>query len=384
MYDLIIRQGKLINGDTIDIVVNDGRIINIGPAVATGSNANKEIDLYGHYYISAGWIDAHTHCYPQSPLYFDDPDLIGVANGVTTVVDAGSTGADDIDHFYTTARKAKTHVYAFLNIARTGIRNQNELADLTLIDDNSLQDAVKRHAGFVIGLKARMSKSVVGGNGLQPLLKAKMMQQKNGLPLMAHIGNPPPNLEEIADQLTKGDIITHCFNNKPNRILDNEGNLKLAIQRAIERGVILDVGHGTESFSFRIAEQAIRSVTYPHMISSDIYQRNRMGGPVYSLATVMNKFLSMGFSPERVLNCVTINAANFLHLTRKGRLERGFDGDITIFDLKNQHIELVDAEGEVRVGTQQFIPIAAIISGTDIVVADPIVTDRSTHNDISV
>ncbi|WP_416777081.1 amidohydrolase/deacetylase family metallohydrolase [Xenorhabdus budapestensis] len=384
MYDLIIRQGKLINGDIIDIIVNHGRIIDIGPAVATGLNANKEINFYGHYHISAGWIDAHTHCYPQSPLYFDDPDLIGVASGVTTVVDAGSTGADDIDHFYITARKAKTHVYAFLNIARTGIRNQNELADLTQIDDNSLQDAVKRHAGFVIGLKARMSKSVVGENGLQPLLKAKMMQQKNGLPLMVHIGNPPPNLEEIADQLVKGDIITHCFNGKPNRILDNEGDLKPAIQRAIERGIILDVGHGTESFSFRIAEQAIRSAAYPHMISSDIYQRNRMGGPVYSLAIVMNKFLSMGVSPERVLSCVTINAANFLRLPRKGRLERGFDGDITIFELKNQHIELVDAEGEVRVGTQQFIPIAAIVSGTDIVVADPIVTNRSTHNDISV
>ncbi|PHM50287.1 amidohydrolase/deacetylase family metallohydrolase [Xenorhabdus miraniensis] len=370
MNDLIIKQGKLINGDLIDIVINDGKITAIGPAAAVGLPSIKEIDLHGHYYVSAGWIDAHTHCYPQSPLYYDDPDLIGAACGVTTVVDAGSTGADDIDDFYAVARKAKTHVYAFLNIARTGICSQNELADITQIDNTRLQDAVRRHKGFVIGLKARMSKSVVGKNGFQPLIKAKAMQKENHLPLMVHIGNPSPKLEEIADLLTKGDIITHCFNGKPNRILDEAGNLKLTIQRALARGVILDVGHGTESLSFSIAEQAIKFGAHPHMISSDIYQRNRIDGPVYSLATVMTKFLNMGLSPEYILNCVTINAADLLHLPRKGRLERGCDGDITIFDLKNQRIELVDAEGQIRIGTQQFIPIAAIISGVHIVVAE--------------
>ncbi|MDE9519069.1 amidohydrolase/deacetylase family metallohydrolase [Xenorhabdus bovienii] len=384
MYDLIIKQGKLINGAIIDIVINDGRIAAVGPLAATGLSAIRYIDLHGHYFVSAGWIDAHTHCYPQSPLYFDEPDLIGAASGITTVVDAGSAGADDIDHFYSVARRMKTHVYAFLNIARTGMRSQNELADLTQIDASRLQDAVRRHAEFVIGLKARMSKSVVGENGLQPLIQAKALHSKlrqktSGLPLMVHIGNPPPNLEEIADLLTQGDIITHCFNGKPNRILDGKGNLKPAIQRALSRGVVLDVGHGTESFSFTVAEQAIRFGAYPHMISSDIYQKNRVGGPVYNLANVMTKFLTLGVPPEQILNCVTANPADLLHLPRKGRLERGLDGDITIFELKNQPIELFDAEEQVRIGTQQFIPIAAIIAGTHIVVVE-----RSTVDEISL
>ncbi|PHM44785.1 dihydroorotase [Xenorhabdus mauleonii] len=393
MNDLIIKQGKLINGTIIDLVINDGKITAIGPFAATGLNAIKEIDLHGHYHISAGWIDAHTHCYPQSPLYFDEPDLIGIASGVTTVVDAGSAGADDIDHFYAVSRKAKTHVYAFLNIARTGIRSQNELADMNSIDNEQFQDAARRHKGFVIGLKARMSKSVIGENGLLPLLKAKIMQKTNGLPLMVHIGNPPPNLEAMVDLLTKGDIITHCFNGKPNRILDGTGKLKHAVQKALARGVILDVGHGTESLSFSVAEQAIKFGAHPHMISSDIYQRNRVGGPVYSLASVMTKFLNMGLPAEYILNCVTINAANLLHLPQKGRLERGCDADITIFELKDQRIELVDAEGQVRIGSQQFIPIAAIVSGTHIAVTENTATvdltvknttaDRSAINDLS-
>lgn len=116
---------------------------------------------------------------------------------------------------------------------------------------------------------------------------------------MVHIGNNPPNIDEIADLLTRGDIITHCFNGKPNRILDNDGNLKPSIARALARGVILDVGHGGESFSFKVAEQAMRIGTYPDIISSDIYHRNRVNGPVYSLAFVMTKFLCMGFSAEK-------------------------------------------------------------------------------------
>jgi dihydroorotase len=48
----------------------------------------------------------------------------------------------------------------------------------------------------------------------------KGIQQENGdLPLMVHIGNNPPNLDEIAELLSSGDIITHCYNGKPNRIL---------------------------------------------------------------------------------------------------------------------------------------------------------------------
>ncbi|AKJ42064.1 dihydroorotase [Pragia fontium] len=367
MNDLIIKQAKLVNGDVVDVVINEGKIREIGPLVGDGLTAKKQIDLDGKYYISAGWIDAHTHCYPASPIYFDEPDLAGAACGVTTVIDAGSVGADDVDHFYSLVKKAKTNVYSFLNIARIGIIAQNELSDMSKIDDASLQLAIKRHPDFVVGIKARMSKSVVGENGIAPLIRAKEMQKESGLPLMVHIGNNPPNLDEIADLLTKGDIITHCFNGKPNKILDVDGNLKPAIQRALARGVILDVGHGGESFSFSVAEQAMKIGTYPDLISSDIYHRNRINGPVYSLAAVMTKFLCMGFSPKQILDCVTVKAADLLHLKGKGHLDVGYDGDVTIFDIKDEKIELSDAEGQVRIGTQKFVPIAAIVAGESLI-----------------
>lgn len=367
MNDLIIKQAKLVSGDIVDVVINEGKIREIGPSAGDGLAAKKQIDLNGKYYISAGWIDAHTHCYPASPIYFDEPDLAGAACGVTTVVDAGSVGADDVDHFYSLAKDAKTNVYSFLNIARIGIIAQNELSDMSKIDNESLQKAIKRHPDFVVGIKARMSKSVVGENGITPLIRAKEMQKESGLPLMVHIGNNPPNLDEIADLLTKGDIITHCFNGKPNKILDQDGNLKPSIQRALARGVILDVGHGGESFSFAVAEQAMKIGTYPDIISSDIYHKNRINGPVYSLAAVMTKFLCMGFTPKQILDCVTVKAADLLHLKGKGHLDVGYDADVTIFDIKDEKVELSDAEGQVRTGTQKFIPIAAIVAGESIV-----------------
>lgn len=367
MYSLIIKHGKRIDGTIIDILIKDGKIDAAGPELACNQQADKVIDLKGKTYVSAGWIDSHAHCFAESPIYFDDPDLAGAAGGVTSLVDAGSVGADDIDKFYQLTKKSKTNVFSLLNISRIGIIAQNELSDMNNINEACFQEAIESHQGFVVGMKARMSKSVVGENGITPLIRAKEMQKKHRLPLMVHIGNNPPDIDEVADLLTRGDIITHCFNGKPNKILGDDGYLKPSIARALARGVILDVGHGGESFSFKVAEQAMRIGTYPDIISSDIYHRNRVNGPVYSLAFVMTKFLCMGFSAEQILRCVTEKAASFLSLPAKGYLRPGFDADITLFDLKEEQTELTDAEGEHRVGTHRFVPLAAIVGGKHII-----------------
>lgn len=301
---------------------------------------------------------------PNSPIYHDEPDSVGIATGVTTVIDAGSTGADDVDDFYQLTRKAATEVYALLNISRVGLIAQNELANMANIDAAAVKQAVQRHPDFIVGLKARMSSSVVGENGITPLARAKAIQQENDdLPLMVHIGNNPPNLDEIADLLSSGDIITHCYNGKPNRILNPAGELRSSITRALQRGVRLDVGHGTASFSFEVARRAIALGILPHTISSDIYCRNRIDGPVRSLALVMSKFLAIGMTLPQVIDCVTVSAAEGLRLSRKGRLEVGFDADLTLFRLEHRPTLLVDAEKESLQADNILVPLAAIRAG---------------------
>ncbi|HGN9371554.1 TPA: amidohydrolase/deacetylase family metallohydrolase [Citrobacter pasteurii] len=361
MFDLLLRHARLVDDTVSDIALKDGKIAALGDIDSPAANI---IDLRGECYVSAGWIDSHVHCYPKSPIYHDQPDSVGIATGVTTVVDAGSTGADDIDDFYTLTRDAATEVYALLNISRVGLIAQNELANMANIDADAVQQALKRHPDFIVGLKARMSSSVVGENGITPLDRAKAMQAQNGdLPLMVHIGNNPPDLDEIAERLMAGDIITHCYNGKPNRILTPEGELRASVTRAISRGVRLDVGHGTASLSFAVAKRAIELGVLPHTISSDIYCRNRISGPVHSLANVMSKFLAIGMSLPQVIECVTANAADGLRLKHKGRLQVGLDADLTLFTLKRQPDVLVDAENDSLQAEQLLVPLAAIRAG---------------------
>lgn len=361
MFDLIIRRARLVDEQLVDIALSDGKIAAVGEVQG---DAKQERDLAGRYYVSAGWIDSHVHCYPKSPIYHDEADRIGVSTGVTTVIDAGSTGAEDIDDFYQLTRQATTRVYALINIARTGIVTQNELADMTQIDADVVVSAVKRRPDFIVGLKARMSSSVVGENGIQPLVKAKAIQQAaGGLPLMVHIGNNPPDLDEIADLLSSGDIITHCYNGKPNRILTPQGELRAAVKNALLRGVRLDVGHGSASFSFEVARVAIAQGILPDTISSDIYCRNRINGPVYHLAHVMSKFFSVGMTLPQVIDCVTRKAAEGLRLAQKGRLEAGYDADLTIFSVTQQPCSFIDSEGEQVEGEKQLVPLAAVVAG---------------------
>jgi len=146
--------------------------------------------------------------------------LLNVENAV--VVSCASAGIvqavaafivkDDADLLYNLhSSDTKTDVYSFLNISKIGLIRQNELSDINDIDIELFDKALANYPHFIIGIKVRMSRSVVGANGIYPLQKAKQMQKKSGLPLMVHIGNNPPDLDEIANLLTKRDIITHCF-----------------------------------------------------------------------------------------------------------------------------------------------------------------------------
>ena len=84
-----------------------------------------------------------------------------------------------------------------------------------------VKKAIQELPDFVVGIKARMSRTVIGDNGITPLELAKQIQQENQeIPLMVHIGSAPPHLDEILALMEKGDVLTHCFNGKENGILD--------------------------------------------------------------------------------------------------------------------------------------------------------------------
>lgn len=364
MFDLLIKNGKRVNGEKVEVAIKDGAILAVEAEIESPSK--EVLDLEGKHYLSAGWVDDHVHCYEKMTLYYDYPDEIGVTKGVTTVIDAGTTGAENIGDFYELTKKVKTNVYALVNISKWGIVEQDELADLSKVQATLVRDRLAELPKFIVGIKARMSKTVVGENGITPLELAKDIQRENqNLPLMIHIGSAPPELREVLELLDAGDVLTHCFNGKPNGILDKETDqIKDFAKAAYEKGIVFDIGHGTDSFNFHVAEIALKEGIKATSISTDIYHRNRENGPVYDLATTMEKLRVVGYSWEEILDKVTAVPAKYFYLERKGQLKAGYDADLTIFDLAEGEKILTDSNGFTRTATELIKPVKTIIGGT--------------------
>ena len=343
---MLIKNGKLTDKSMgyafvqRDIRIEDGIITEIGENLK--QNENEEILNIDGNIITPGFIDIHTHVYYGKTAIGIDPDKVGVELGVTSVIDAGTSGADTFEDFYSRIIKnSKTRVFAFLNIASTGLETLHELSDMSNIDFEKTKKIVEKYKGTIIGIKARASSSVVGKNGIAPIKKAKEIAKELGLPIMVHIGNAPPEVGEVLNLLEKGDIITHCYHNKENNLIKDIGVLPEALE-AKKRGVLFDIGHGNSSFSFDIGEKAVKSGFLPDFLSTDIYDKN-IDEPVKSQINTLNKMLYLGLDLEECIQKLTKEPAEKLSLGNIGQIKTGFKADFTIFELVENFVELTDS-----------------------------------------
>ncbi len=360
----VLRNLQLVDGRIMDIAIQDGVITDITPSGQAGE-AKRGQDCSG-LYVSSGWIDLHVHAVPELDPYGDDIDEIGVKQGVTTLVDAGSCGADRIGALYNASLKAETRMFALLNISRIGLERTDELSQLKWIDRAMAQAAATAYPDFIVGLKARISRSVVKDNGIEPLKLARILSEETKLPLMVHIGSAPPAISEVLELLQPGDVITHYLNGKSNNLFHEDGTPLQGLIDAASRGVHLDVGHGTASFSFRIAEQAKEAGIELNTISTDIYRGNRLNGPVYSMSNVLTKFLVLGYSLEEVIRAVTINAAAWLGKPELGQIRVGQQANLTLFALEAGEKQLKDSEGDVRIA-QHYIKVKGVYANGSLI-----------------
>lgn len=219
-------------------------------------------------HISPGWVDLHTHVYDGMTQISVHPDRVGIDQGVHLLADAGSAGAATISGLAKyVLPSVRTKVLAWINIGSHGLVHLREVADPTFIDVDATIAAVEAHRNLIRGIKVRSSGAIVGAMGIQPLQLAKFVARATETPLMVHIGEAPPMIEDILDMLDQGDVVTHCFHGKAGRPWDNTGRPVPALLRALDRGVILDVGHGAASFDIEVARTAttlgIRPTTRP-------------------------------------------------------------------------------------------------------------------------
>src|SRR5262249_23015095 len=212
------------------------------------------------------------------------------------------------------------------------------------------------------GVKARLSRELVGQNARAALVIARETAEAARLPLMVHPGDTPITLEEILRSLRAGDVLTHCYHGREEGVLD-QGRVRPEAREAVERGVIFDVGHGRGSFSFATARGGLAQGLLPGTISSDLHVYN-VDGPVFDLATTMSKFLALGVRLVDVVRMTTaapalaVGAADMI-----GTLRPGAEADVTLLRIESGSFTLTDSHDESLVAEQRLVPVHVVRKG---------------------
>lgn len=356
--------GRPAGTEPIDVLVDaEGRIAAAGAGLAA-SAPEGAARVEGAGWVSPGWADLHTHLWYGGTDISIRPEQAGLGRGVTTLVDAGSAGEANFHGFREfIVTPAREKIVAFLNIGSIGLvacNRVSELIDMRSIDIDRTLACVEANRDVVVGLKVRASAVITGAWGLTPVRLAKKLSRITKLPLMVHVGEPPPLYDDIVELLAPGDIVTHCFNGKAGGSIVEDEDLYGLVEKAAERGVLLDVGHGGASYSFEVGEAAIARGLMPHTISTDLHNRS-LDGAVWDLATTMSKLLAAGMPFEAVVDASTTRPRRAVGLDAGDFLKPGRQADLTVFDLVDGDTVVKDSQGRRATLARMFEPRFAVL-----------------------
>jgi dihydroorotase len=368
-FDLLLMNGTVLDPvsgrqQALDVGIVGARIAAIQPGLSR-DGAKRVLDARGCY-VTPGLIDFHIHSYWGVSPYGFDADPVCMASGVTTAVDAGSSGPVNFPGFKRfIAEQARTRMLALVCLAGHGVLSApGELSDIRFADPEGAARSVAEHSGVAVGIKVRLHRGSVGGNGREALRLALRAGAASHAPVMVHIGDTGVTIEEIVETLRPGDIVTHCYTPKRPSIVDEAGRLRAAVRRAHERGVLFDVGHANGHFDFDLVRRAIGDGLAPDTISSDLHGRMGPSNPVVDLPTTMSKFLALGLSLEQVVAACTVNPAHAIGWQdRLGALEVGREADIAVLELVKGPARLRDCVGGELIANERITVRSTIRSG---------------------
>ena len=346
-FDLLLKGGHVIdpaNGidSLMDIGISETKIARVAADLPAGE-ASQVIDVSG-YTVTPGIIDIHTHVYtfsPSSDAYVGtiDADAHLLASGVTTTVDAGTTGWQHFPDFRArNINRAKVRILAFLNIASAGMVDQATEQDVSEFHPEIVAAMVNTYPDVLVGVKAAHYWTQKPWDDQHPpwasVDQAVKAGELCGKPVMVDFWPRPPERpypDLILEKLRPGDIHTHVFA-RQFPIVDQAGHVYDYLWRARERGVIFDLGHGAGSFWFRNAAPALQNGFPPDSISTDLHMGN-INGPVVSIANVMSKCLIMGMPLDEIIRRSTVTPAQEIGHPELGTLSIGAEADVAIFQV---------------------------------------------------
>jgi dihydroorotase len=361
-YDLVLKGGHVIdpkNGiDAVrDVAIKDHKIAAVAAHIQPGPSA-KVVRVDG-LYVTPGLVDIHIHAYAgpgEAHSYAGDhglyPDGFTLRSGVTTGVDAGSSGWKNFPDFKDhVIDRSITRVLAFINIVGAGMRPKYE-QNLDEMDAQAAAAEAMKYPQVIVGIKT----AHYNGPDWTPVEHAVQAGTIANIPVMVDFGtfrHERPYQELVTSKLRPGDISTHMYlDDVP--LLDAQGKVEPYLFAARKRGVIFDVGHGGGSFLFRQAVPAVRQHFVPDSISTDLHN-DSMNSGMKSMLNVMSKFLNIGIPLQEVIRMSTSNPAHEIKHDELGNLSVGADADVAVLRLEKGHFGFVDTYGARMQGVEKLI-----------------------------
>jgi dihydroorotase len=371
-FDLLIKSGRVIDpsqglDDPRDVGIHGAKIAAVEPDIPA-TQAREVIDARGKI-VTPGLVDIHTHVFPYVGPYGIEADPYCVRRGVTSVIDAGTSGAFTYPAFRRyDIERAATRIRALLHVVAIGMvagstPNMGELEDLRYCDPHLAARTASENRDYIVGFKIRFSEQYTGPNDVEGMKRARAAADEARLPLMTHISGPYSPIQDFLRMLKKGDVVTHSFNGRRHGILDTHGKLLPEVLEARGRGVLFDVGHGAGSFSFEVMEKALDQGFLPDTISSDLYSAN-IHGPVFDQLTTLSKFLLLGMRLPEVIRRATVDAARVFNFGAEiGTLNPGAEADVSVLTLREGEFLFEDSMKQTRQARQKLEPVVTIKGG---------------------
>jgi dihydroorotase len=369
--DLLLKGGTVIDpknkiNSKMDVAITNGKIFRVAANIPANT-AKKTVDCTG-LYVTPGIIDMHVHVFAgtEDPGYtgfeitngFGSvvPDDFTFRAGVTTVVDAGSSGWRNFHTFKKqTIDNSQTRVLAFISIAGNSMTGTVNAQDTTDMNPVTTAFVMSEYPDIIVGIKAHHYR----GHDFTPVDRAVQAGNIAHKPVIVDFGGstPPLSINELfMKHLRPGDIFTHTYAySLPGResVVDANDVVKPFVFEAQKSGRIFDVGHGAGAFRWHVAIASVKQGFLPNTISTDLYRSSRNAG-MKDMSNVMSKFLALGLSVEDIIVRSTWNPANVIQRPDLGNLSVGAEADVAVFNVRKGDFGFMDATGSVLKGKEKF------------------------------
>lgn len=407
--DLLLRGGRVIDpaagrDGIADVAIRNGIVVAVEPSIPA-TVAAEVIDAAGKLVVP-GLIDTHGHVYQYVTGRFGlNPDLVGVRSGATTVVDQGGPSCMTIPGFRKfIVEPAQTRVLCFISAYVAGGLEGHLYPDLYGpggVDVKATVRAARANADIVKGVKGHAEIGGASRWGLEVIKLAKQISREAGLPLYIHLGQLWPTkdghdidsdelVEAMVPLMDEGDVLAHPFTRHPGGFISEKtGEVHKIVWAALERGVTLDIGHGSH-FSFAMARKVLAAGIKPHTLGADMHGYNVrapgdsddqaraenpfLGVAPFCLTHAMTELLALGMTLPEIVATATSNAAALLRMEDKiGSLKPGMAADVSVLELKKGRFTLSDNSGEKVIASELITPVMALRAGRRFDVDSPLV-----------